>query len=94
MSALDDKVAIVTSATSGRGRATALTFAHEGTKVVVSGRREAEGIVRQIQSAGGEGGTATIWNAVHGIWMAASDPHASVWGQYLLGPEGIGNSST
>ena len=36
---LDGKVAIIMGATSGMGRATALLFAREGAKVVISGRR-------------------------------------------------------
>jgi NAD(P)-dependent dehydrogenase (short-subunit alcohol dehydrogenase family) len=53
---LQNKVALVTGGTSGIGRATALAFAKAGAKVVVSGRREAEGqaVVAEIKAAGGE----------------------------------------
>lgn len=53
---MKDKVVLITGATSGIGKATALKFGSAGAKVVVSGRREPEGntVVDQIKSAGGE----------------------------------------
>src|SRR5437899_8292951 len=39
MKGLQDKVVIVTGGTSGIGRATALSFAEHGAKVIITGRR-------------------------------------------------------
>jgi len=43
MARLDGKVCIITGATSGIGRRTAEIFVAEGARVVIAGRREAEG---------------------------------------------------
>lgn len=54
---LEGRVAIITGGTSGIGRDTAVLFAQHGAKVVVAGRRQAEGeeTLKQVRAAGGEG---------------------------------------
>lgn len=53
---LKDKVIIITGATAGIGRASAIMFAKEGAKIVGAGRSVAKGesLVEEIKSFGGE----------------------------------------
>lgn len=57
MKKLQDKVIIVTGASSGLGAASAMRIAAEGAKVVLAARRRDRGeeMIRQIKAAGGEG---------------------------------------
>lgn len=54
---LEGKVGLVTGGTSGIGRATAVLLAEAGVKVVVAGRREAEGkeTIQLVRAAGSDG---------------------------------------
>jgi NAD(P)-dependent dehydrogenase (short-subunit alcohol dehydrogenase family) len=53
---LADRVALITGATSGIGRATALLFAREGARLVLTGRNDERGraVVAEIRAAGGQ----------------------------------------
>ena len=51
MARLKDKVCIITGATSGIGKRTAEIFSAEGAKLVIAGRREAEGEAGEEQQA-------------------------------------------
>jgi NAD(P)-dependent dehydrogenase (short-subunit alcohol dehydrogenase family) len=53
---LQDKVALITGGTSGIGEATAVLFAKEGAKIVITGRNEKRGhtVIEQILNGGGQ----------------------------------------
>ena len=59
---MSSQVVLITGALTGIGRATALAFAREGSRVVVSGRHDDEGqkLVTELRKLGTEDGG---WNA-------------------------------
>ena len=56
MSSFENKVILITGATSGLGATAAVSLAGKGAKVAITGRREEQGnaVVDQIKSVGGE----------------------------------------
>ena len=84
MGQLDGKVAIVTGSTSGMGKATAIRFAKEGAKVLVTGRNEkrAQAVVDEIKAAGGEASyvlaDTTDLSSAQKIFDAVMDTYGTV----------------
>ncbi|KAF5885981.1 SDR family NAD(P)-dependent oxidoreductase, partial [Rhizobium sp. PEPV16] len=56
MTLLNDKIAIITGASSGIGRAAAKLFARQGAKLVVTGRRQdaLDAVITEIEAEGGQ----------------------------------------
>jgi NAD(P)-dependent dehydrogenase (short-subunit alcohol dehydrogenase family) len=81
---LAGKVAVVTGATSGLGRAGAIRFAAEGARVVASSRRQDEGmrVVREIEDQGGKaifvGCDVTREHDVRALIAAAEEAYGAV----------------
>jgi NAD(P)-dependent dehydrogenase (short-subunit alcohol dehydrogenase family) len=90
---LEGKIALVTGAGSGIGRATALAFAREGAKVIVADVAADSGkeTLRLIEEAGGSGffieGDVSITGDVHTIVQAAVEHYGRL--DYAFNNAGI-----
>jgi NAD(P)-dependent dehydrogenase (short-subunit alcohol dehydrogenase family) len=78
---MNNTTVLITGALTGIGRATALAFAHEGARVVVSGRHENKGIVNVSSTYGRAGAPgAALYvaskHAVEGLTKAAALEYA------------------
>jgi NAD(P)-dependent dehydrogenase (short-subunit alcohol dehydrogenase family) len=83
MAQLDGQVALVTGATAGIGRATALALAREGAAVVATGRNRAAGAetVAQIEAIGGRAAFLAQDANVEADWIAAVGGTLAAYGR-------------
>ena len=103
MGKLDEKVAVITGAGSGIGRAVATLFAEEGARVAVADCVPAGGneTVSTIQKAGGEAMFIQAENPefvfFNMLTVEATSPYAEShlsWLAVVLGPNDVGASDT
>ena len=65
---MNTPVVLITGALTGIGRATALAFAQEGARIVISGRRDEAGqeLAAELRSLGAE---AELWYCTTTMWQ-------------------------
>lgn len=94
---LKDKVAIVTGAASGIGKATAITFGKEGAKVMCADVNAdgAEAVARTIADTGGEAASFQVDVIVEDEVKAMIDATVARWGRLdvLFNNAGIGTGN-
>ena len=94
MGALDGKVAIITGAATGIGRASAVIFAQAGARLVLTDVREPElaRTVEIVRSVGGEVVSLTADLAITDAGVALVDTALAAWGQLnvLFNNAGVG----
>jgi NAD(P)-dependent dehydrogenase (short-subunit alcohol dehydrogenase family) len=97
---LKDKVAIITGAASGIGKATAITFGREGAKVMCADVNAdgAEAVARQIADTGGEAASVKVDVVVEADVQRMIQDTVARWGRldviYNNAGIGVGNPVT
>ncbi len=98
MGRLEGKVALVTGAARGIGQATAVLFAREGARVVVTDLLEEEGraVVDSIKKSGGQAIFVPLDVTKADQWQRAVEATLSAYGKLdvLVNNAGIGNRAT
>ncbi len=94
----EGKVALVTGASSGIGKAAAIQFAEQGAKVLLAARRESEGqaVVEEIRSSGGAASfirtDISKWDQVEAMVQRAVDEFGAL--HYAFNNAGISARGT